>query len=851
MENFKKISAVATDFYKSLLDTFTQKILPALKEVYGKVEQSLFAMYQETIDLLSAVFERTIKALKVFEEDFNKVGKVFSEVFKNFASAAAKWIEVLRKEVKDIYDLVLNYVKTFPGLDFIKEKYEAIFAEYKIPETILSVLKDLTSLLRDSLPTKEIADLIDTTMAYIEKKLTNKDVNDLDSIKTIYLNFVKAVHSVMSMVKAQFGEAGSGHAIAAPIPFSLEALKRLPYITSINFSPFNYFKNEKMLSIRELIANYRPYGFDPMSVVPPFTMHGQIADGQHIFTFDGRHMTFPGTCNYILAQDFVNHNFSIIAHLDNGKMKSITLIDKTDSVEINQNGVATLNGKPADLPIHKNDIHSWRDYHTISIFTSFGASVQCSTDLRVCHFSVSGFYLGKTRGLLGNGNSEPFDDYQLPNGKIAENFADFGNAYKSTKSCKPVAFDDHAKHAHSNEHCTKFFSSDSPLRYGFFFVDQTNYREACEHAADTSADKLDAACNIAEMYASSCRKEQIPVNIPSECKKCASKVDVGDAFSVKSPNKQADVIFIVDTELGSLIDDLVQNTLNDLRKELKARDITDIEISVIGYSKSSKYISKYTHNGKFDYTGKLSAIKNDAGPKEFKALKTGNDKIDEILEKLHENYLKTKEDVGLAADARAFQAAMEYPFRPSASKTIIAIRSDNLETTTNPIKTLWTAYASETVKEAGVSVHVITPVRDLVLSGKDAKNLKNVVGFNSKSVLVQADFKKRTNIGSTDMRANLKYTTDLGIDTVQDADGYIFVLQNYSALKNQKEKKNFITVVTASVADLMARTENTLDCKCELKNGLYPTEVCEVTDTKLLPPIVSFFLKLSFLLFKY
>lgn len=685
-------------------------------------------MYQETIDLLSAVFERTIKALKVFEEDFNKVGKVFSEVFKNFATAAAKWIEVLRKEVKDIYELVSNYLKTLPGLDFIKEKYETLFAEYKIPETVLSVLKDLSSLLKQSVPTKAIADFVDTTLAYIEKKLTNKDVNDLESIKKIYLDFVQALHSVISMVKSQFGEIGTGK-IATPIPFSLEALKRLPYITSINFSPFNYFKNEKMLSIRELIANYRPYGFDPMSIIPPFTMHGQIADGQHIFTFDGRHLTFPGTCNYILAQDFINNNFSIIANLNNGKMKSITLVDKSNSIEITENGIASLNGKPADLPIHKNDIHSWREYYTISIFTSFGASVECSTDLRICHFTVSGFYLGKTRGLLGNGNSEPFDDYQLPNGKIADNSADFANAYKSTKTCKPVAFDDHAKHAHSNDLCTKFFSSDSSLRYGFYFVDQTNYREACEHAVDTATDKLDAACNIAEMYTSSCRKEMIPVDIPSECKKCEAKnIDIGDAFSVKSPSKQADVVFVVDTELGSLLDDLVQNTITDLRKELKSRDVTDVQILIIGYSKFSKYISKYTHNGKLDFTGKLSAIKHDAGPREYKALKTGYTKVDEILDTLHENHLKVKDDMGLAADARAFQAAMDYPFRSSASKAIIAVRSDALENTSNPIKQLWTAYASETVKDEGISVHVITPVKDLALSGKDSKNLKNVVG---------------------------------------------------------------------------------------------------------------------------
>lgn len=35
-----------------------------------------------------------------------------------------------------------------------------------------------------------------------------------------------------------------------------------------------------------------------------------------------------------------------------------------------------------------------------------------------CAVHVSGFYLGKLRGLLGDGNNEPYDDYTLPSGKV-------------------------------------------------------------------------------------------------------------------------------------------------------------------------------------------------------------------------------------------------------------------------------------------------------------------------------------------------------------------------------------------------------------------------------------------------
>lgn len=36
----------------------------------------------------------------------------------------------------------------------------------------------------------------------------------------------------------------------------------------------------------------------------------------------------------------------------------------------------------------------------------------------MCYIEVNGFYLGKLRGLLGDGNNEPYDDFRLPNGKV-------------------------------------------------------------------------------------------------------------------------------------------------------------------------------------------------------------------------------------------------------------------------------------------------------------------------------------------------------------------------------------------------------------------------------------------------
>lgn len=841
-ESFQKLYTLVFEFYQNLYEAFKEKILPAFKDLFSKLESIFFSVYEETVGLITAVIERVAKALKTFEVDFTKVSDTFSEVLKNVATAFGKYKDVLEKELRDIYKLVVDIIQNLPGLDTFKERFNEIVESYNLPEYFLNIMREFTSAIKDSLPTKEVSDFVQLFTKYLEDKVTKKEVNDIESLKQLYVSLFKAVRSVIDLIRHQSGETGvtAPTGILAPIPWSIDFLKRLPNFSTVKLSPWNYLRNEKWFSIKDILTQYRPYGFNPLNFLPPFDMHAHIADGSHIFTFDGRHITFPASCHYILAQDFVNNNFSIVAQLKDGKMKSLTLVDKTDSVEVTDKGVVNLNGKPIDLPLNGRDIYGWRGYYTVSLLTTYGANLVCSTDLRICHFTVSGFYSGKLRGLLGNGNAEPFDDYTLPSGKITENTAEFGNAYKSSTkaACAQVAEVDHHSHAHSSEICGNFFSSDSSLRYCFFFVDKQNYREACEHAIDTAGDnKLDVACNIALMYASTCRREGIPVKAPSECRKCSvngKDVAVGDSYSVKAPQKQADIVIVTDTSSPSLLTDLVQPVITDLRKELKSRDISDVKIAVIGYDKSQKYIKHFTSGGDLDYNGKLGTAKLD-GPKNCQPLKTSFEPVNEFFEKLHTVFTKVHEDLSLSTDAQAFNAAANYPFRSTASKAIIAIRSDNLEHS-NPLKTIAGHIANNRARYQGIGIHVVTPVKDLTLDkSKDQKAAKNIVGFNSKTVLTIADSKKRTNIGSAELRNNLKYSTDMGIDLVQDNSGYVFVLDNFVGGKAPL-KKQYITVLANTLADNISRTEVQSDCVCTLSYGmLYAEEKCEAKDTKFLP----------------
>lgn len=496
---------------------------------------------------------------------------------------------------------------------------------------------------------------------------------------------MKAVRSVVELLRSQIGDADVTKSnYWFPIPFSFDSLKRVPSVSNFKFSPWNFLRNENTQSLRDIFLTYRPYAWNPQNFLPPFDKHGTVVDGQHIFTFDGRHMTFPGTCQYILAQDFVNNNFTVVVNLDAGKLKSITLVDKDDAVEVNPGGIVKLNDKPTELPVHKANIHVWRRYYTLSFLSQYGVFVQCGLDMRVCHISVNGYYHGKLRGILGNGNSEPYDDFTLPNGHIAADFAELGNAYKVTPSCANVPFDEH-KNEKSDE-CSSMFGYDSSMRYCYYFVDHRTYREACEHAVHHATDKKDASCNMALAYASACRMENIFISAPDSCFTCASKRAVGDTYTVTAPQKMADVVFVVDLGLGAqTLTDLVQPSVNILRNQLKIRDFPEgnVNVAIIGYREDLKYPHYFSVNGKLDFSGKLTMPDDRDMEKDLPPTKTGNEKLDKVLKDAFDNNRQVQNDLNVAADGRAFQEAYRYPFRSTAAKAIVAFRSDNLKRSQN------------------------------------------------------------------------------------------------------------------------------------------------------------------------
>lgn len=431
--------------------------------------------------------------------------------------------------------------------------------------------------------------------------------------------------------------------------------------------------------------------------MPPFPIEGRIVSGEYLFTFDGSQITLPGACHYVLAKDIVDGNFTVIGRIGEQKLQSISIADKSgESIEINTNGKITINDKPAEYPVHEQTLFAWRTYYSVNIYSTYGVYIHCRPNLQTCQVTINGYYFSKLRGLLGKGSYEQFDAKTLPNGKIADTTTQFANAYK-LHSCPDVTVDDQHRHADDakSQECDNVFGVGSSLRYAGYILDNTKFVGACQHAVKNAANKQEAACNIAYGYAQYARSQNVPVRVPNICSKCevtddagaVKAYEIGERYTVNA-GKKADIVFVVDTAIESKsLTELVQHFIQELRNSLKKE--FDTHISVIGYKKGEKYYSHYTTDGKLDITKFHLAKKPEYTPQDEKIVSVGCKYLDPILQTLYNASLKIQDELSLLADGRAFREALLYPFRSNAHRTIIAIRSDVLQHSSNPVSEHW------------------------------------------------------------------------------------------------------------------------------------------------------------------
>ena len=344
------------------------------------------------------------------------------------------------------------------------------------------------------------------------------------------------------------------------------------------------------------------------SVIPPFSATALVAGDSHIITFDRTYYNFAGSqgCSYLLTSDFSNGRFSAIANYDTDMRRtSIDVVTDGHTINIDTTPAVdgqikvTLDKRNTQLPIQFDHTYVYREENTIVVENSEGLRTSCNTVYNVCTFTISGWYFGKTGGLLGIYDNEPSNDWMTSDRQIVETLEDFVNSWSVThdKQC-PVRFFSNSPAQPTLEEaqaCESVFSPSSALMPCFSTVDPTPYKSMClrdMQAMKNRADKQSGTCSSAAAYIKQCQQAGVELWMPGHCVRCEinrqETMANGESTRIQGNSPQsADVVFIV--QQSSCLGDLeLQNLPQLVDKSLTNKGLTDNRYALVSFAGSNQ-----------------------------------------------------------------------------------------------------------------------------------------------------------------------------------------------------------------------------------------------------------------------
>ncbi|XP_026331657.1 apolipophorins-like, partial [Hyposmocoma kahamanoa] len=445
----------------------------------------------------------------------------------------------------------------------------------------------------------------------------------------------------------------------------------------------------------------------------------------------------------------------------------------------------------------------------------------------VCYIEASGFYLGKLRGLLGDGNNEPYDDFRMPNGKIATSEAEFGHSFRLASSCAQPKTPAHA-HAHGAlpAACEEVFGKASPLRPLALVLDAEPFKQACSHAvAGDSANALRQACDIGSGYAALAVSGLLPAVMPAVCVQCTDADQpkkVGESYELKVPNKQADIIVAVETTVPNKKNykDLVIPLVSQLVDALKSKHITDIKVYLVGIT------SKFPYPIVYDTDIKLKNPKvnfdDESRYNHIPTVTTGFEKFDSTEKYIIETINDLRITFGLTNMVAGYRSLMDLPLRPDAVQHTINVVGEQCKRACSIVEIVRTLAYAATFSTMPYS-HTLVTVSPITKIG-GGKSPAQVVGYTDDSVLLLGD--KVASKGSDNLRDSLeKDEQDPCINFIEGTDGLVLAGANYHTL-NPGQQKQFLQTAVSTITNKMLGSNLTRKCVCGYVDPFRVRSIC-------------------------
>nr|UEP64281.1 apolipophorin [Cotesia flavipes] len=835
------VTQVVTQFMKRATELSKQvheiadKINDALKVIYPRIKKSFDQVLHAGIEITDAASKLASTYVKAILDIINQHQKeikdiigMVSELVHDIVKIAMKGYGQIENEVKSFIKLTTQQIQALPVYEMLKEKYQELMT-FKVPDAILMPIEEAFTQMKRLLPTEELKQFFTVLYNYIIKHIKHQKVDDGTEIKNIYGHAVEATYSIITLLKNR-GNADHFYEIFdVRLPSHLGYVKDLPGVPILRVSVLNLIRNHELPSIYDIYHAYRPTLY-PSDIIPPFSKTGIVVEGGHFFTFDGRHLTLAGTCDYVLAQDVHDGNFSVVGTFNSGKLISVTVTAPGESITLKNNGNILVDNKPAEYPASTKNLHAFLTLPIVNVKSDYGVHVACSQKApMICSVRVSGFYHGKLRGIFGDADNEPYDDFTLPSGHITEKEDEFGNAYRLNAGCAAAPAVDHHHHQR-NPKCTEYFAGSSSMSPCFNYVNPGIYRQACDHAMGAETPR--AACLISAAYYAACRKERVFISIPADCASCKvgkDEIPIGITHSVKIPKKEADIVIVIeqDSKNEKVYHELIVPMITELKAELTQHGITDVHVGLIGYGEHMKWPQHYTTGGSINIDGDVKNINFSPS--------TPLISLEEAKEgdaKTRLKYAKQRLDIELGTFklTGAYEEAIHYPFRAGAVKVVVGVIASPCEKSPLPLSLqhLRLLMGEKIYRDSGLTYYHVGFLNDILVSGKPQKN---VVGFDAQSGYTFADSKKKPLDGSIE-KSNLVVTNnDVCAGFAVSAGGAAFSSNHFLDAK-PNQKKQFTQVMARRLAEGMANIELHEDCVCKQRFGLDGHSYCKIVGRK-------------------
>lgn len=155
--------------------------------------------------------------------------------------------------------------------------------------------------------------------------------------------------------------------------------------------------------------------------------------------------------------------------------------------------------------------------------------LECNFKYDLCTLELSGWYYGKTAGLLGTMNNEKIDDALSSTRRLEYNISKFAHSWSLETDIGSTRIDNSALKTENDEvdtstkvFCRELFTNkSSEFSACFSIIEPTVYHAVCSSSASDHE-----ACGIAMSYLQTCMFHDTYLRIPNKCAFCeTSKID--------------------------------------------------------------------------------------------------------------------------------------------------------------------------------------------------------------------------------------------------------------------------------------------------------------------------------------